>query len=191
MNTSYRENMGGIHLNFKVNPDLAIFGKALGSGFAINAIIGKRKIMRKSENTFISSTFWGERVGYTAALSSIKEFERLKVFKIINENGKMIKNIWRDLSNKYNIPIKLMGTNAIPIFEFINNHLENKTYLTQEMLKEKILATNLVYVNIFHNKSNLKKYGKVLDRIFYDISKRDIKKLLNSKICFKPINRIN
>ena len=49
----------------------------------------------------------------------------------------MIKNIWRDLSNKYNIPIKLMGTNAIPIFEFINNHLENKTYLTQEMLKEK------------------------------------------------------
>ena len=49
--------MGGIHLNFKVNPDLAIFGKALGSGFAINAIIGKRKIMRKSENTFISSTF--------------------------------------------------------------------------------------------------------------------------------------
>ena len=60
--TGYRENMGGIHLNFKVNPDLAIFGKALGSGFAINAIIGKRKIMRKSENTFISSTFWGERV---------------------------------------------------------------------------------------------------------------------------------
>ena len=189
--TGYRENMGGIHLNFKVNPDLAIFGKALGSGFAINAIIGKKKIMKKAENTFISSTFWGERVGYTAALSSIKEFKRLKAFKKINENGKIFKNIWLDLSKKYKIPIKLMGTNAIPSFEFINNHLENKTYLTQEMLKEKILATNLVYVNIFHDKNNLKKYRRVLERIFFDISKRNIKKLLNTKISYKPINRIN
>jgi glutamate-1-semialdehyde 2,1-aminomutase len=189
--TGYRQNMGGIHLNFKVNPDIAIFGKALGSGFAINAIIGKRKIMKKAENTFISSTFWGERVGYTAALSSIKEFKRLKVFKIIDENGKIIKNIWSDLSTKYKIPIKLMGTNAIPSFEFINNHSENKTYLTQEMLKEKILATNLVYVNIFHNKNNLKKYTKVLSKVFSNISRGNIKRLLNSKICFKPINRIN
>ena len=189
--TGYRQNMGGIHLNFKVNPDIAIFGKALGSGFAINAIIGKRKIMKKAENTFISSTFWGERVGYVAALSAIKEFKRLKVFKIIDENGRIIKNIWSDLSAKYKIPIKLMGTNAIPSFEFINNHLENKTYLTQEMLKEKILATNLVYVNIFHNKINLKKYTKVLDRVFNNISRGNIKKLLNSKICFKPINRLN
>ena len=189
--TGYRENMGGIHLNFRINPDLAIFGKALGSGFAINAIIGKKKIMQKSENTFISSTFWGERVGYTAALSSIKEFERLKIFKIIKKNGKIIKNIWTSISKKHKIPIKIMGTNAIPSFEFINNHLQNKTYLTQEMLKEEILATNLVYVNIFHNQKNLKKYAKVLDRIFHNISSKNIKKLLNSKICFKPINRIN
>ena len=76
--SGYRQNMGGLHLKFKVNPDMAIFGKALGSGFAINAIIGKKSIMKKAENTFISSTFWGERVGYTAALSTIKEFRRLK-----------------------------------------------------------------------------------------------------------------
>ena len=89
--SGYRENMGGIHLKFKINPDMAIFGKALGSGFAINAIIGKRNIMQKAENTFISSTFWGERIGYTAALSTINEFKRLKVFKKIDNNGKMIK----------------------------------------------------------------------------------------------------
>ena len=94
--SGYRENMGGIHLKYKVNPDMAIFGKALGSGFAINAIIGKRNIMKKAENTFISSTFWGERVGYTAALSSIKEFKRLKIFNKIESNGKFIKSIWLD-----------------------------------------------------------------------------------------------
>ena len=78
--------------------------------------------MKKAENTFISSTFWGERIGYTAALSSINEFKRLNVFKKIDNNGKMIKNIWSDLSKKHNVPIKVMGTNAIPSFEFCNNH---------------------------------------------------------------------
>jgi glutamate-1-semialdehyde 2,1-aminomutase len=189
--SGYRQNMGGIHLKFKVNPDMAIFGKSLGSGHAINAIIGKRDIMRKAENTFISSTFWGERIGYTAALSSIKEFKRLNAFKKIEMNGKMIKNFWSDLSKKYNVSIKVMGTNAIPSFEFIKNHPTNKTFLTQEMLKNKILATNMIYINIFHNKTNIKKYIKVLDKIFKDISKKNIKKILKSKVCFKPINRIN
>ena len=189
--SGYRENMGGIHLKYKVNPDIAIFGKALGSGYAINAIIGKRKIMKKAENTFISSTFWGERIGYTAALSSIKEFKRLKVFTKIKDNGKFIKSIWLNLSKKYNVPIKILGTNAIPSFEFNKNHLERKTYLTQEMLKNKILATNLIYVTVFHEKNSIKKYIKILDKIFYDISKKDIKKMLKSKVSFKPINRIN
>ena len=189
--SGYRENMGGLHLKFKVNPDMAIFGKALGSGYAINSIIGKRTIMKKAENTFISSTFWGERIGYTAALSSIKEFKRLKVFKRIENNGRFIKSIWLDLSKKYNIPIQIMGTDAIPSFEFCKNHVMNKTFLTQEMLKNKILATNMIYINIFHNKKNIKKYLKVLDKIFYDISKKKIKNILKSKLCFKPINRIN
>ena len=189
--SGYRQNMGGIHLEFKVNPDLAIFGKSLGSGFAINAIIGKKKIMKKAENTFISSTFWGERIGYTAALSTIKELKRLKVFKTIEQNGKMIRNIWLDLSRKYNIPIKIMGTYAIPSFEFCNNHSKFKTYLTQEMLKKKILATNTIYINIFHTKQNIKKYINTLDKVFYDISNKKINKILKSKIYFKPINRIN
>jgi glutamate-1-semialdehyde 2,1-aminomutase len=189
--SGYREIMGGIHLKFKVNPDMAIFGKALGSGYAINAIIGKREIMKKAENTFISSSFWGERIGYTAALASIKEFKRLNVFKKIENNGKMIKNIWYNLSKKYKVPIIVEGTNAIPSFKFCNNHSKKKTFLTQEMLKNKILASNMIYITIFHTKDNIKKYIKTLDKVFYDISKKNIKTILKSKVCFKPINRIN
>jgi glutamate-1-semialdehyde aminotransferase len=189
--SGYRENMGGVHLKFKVNPDIAIFGKALGSGYAINAIIGKKDIMKKAENTFISSTFWGERIGYSAALASIREFKRLNIFKKIETNGKMLKNIWSTLSKKHNVQIKVMGTNAIPSFEFISDHQKRKTFLTQEMLKNKILATNMIYINIFHNKKNIQKYIKVLDKIFYDISKKDLKKILKSRVCYKPINRIN
>ena len=179
--SGYRENMGGIHLKFKVNPDISIFGKALGSGYAINAIIGRRKIMKKAENTFISSTFWGERVGYTAALSSISEFKRLNAFKQIEKNGKMIKSIWLDLSKKYNVPINIMGSNAIPSFEFYKNHSERKTFLTQEMLKNKILATNMIYVTIFHNKNNIKKYVKILNNVLLTFRKKILRKFSSQR----------
>ena len=183
--------MGGIHLNYKVYPDIAIFGKALGNGFAINAVIGKKNLMQKAENTFISSTFWGERTGYTAALASIKEFKRLKAFKKVKKNGQNVKKIWSKLSLKHNVPIKIMGTDAIPSFVFQKNHLINKSYLTKKMIENKILASNMIYINIFHNKKNLLKYEKVLNEIFYDLSKKNIKKKLNFKLCYKPINRIN
>ncbi len=189
--TGYRENMGGIHLNYKVYPDLAIFGKALGNGFAINAVIGKKHLMQKSENTFISSTFWGERTGYVAALSTINEFVRTNAFKKIKENGKKIKQIWNTLSLKHKIPIKVMGSDSIPSFEFKDNHNLNKTYLTYKMLENKILATNVIYVNIFHNGKNLKKYERVLNNVFFNISKKNIKKIIKTKLSFKPINRIN
>ena len=141
--------------------------------------------MQKSENTFISSTFWGERTGYVAALSTINEFVRTNAFKKIKENGKKIKQIWNTLSSKHKIPIKVMGSDSIPSFEFKDNHNLNK------MLENKILATNVIYVNIFHNGKNLKKYERVLNNVFFNISKKNIKKIIKTKLSFKPINRIN
>ena len=79
--------------------------------------------MKKAENTFISSTFWGERAGYAAGLSTIKELKRLDAFKKVNENGKNIKKIWSELSIKHNVSISIKGSNAIPSFEFFNNNL--------------------------------------------------------------------
>ena len=60
--SGFRENFGGLHLKYNVIPDIAIFGKALGNGYAINAIVGK-KDLGHAQSTFISSTFWTERIG--------------------------------------------------------------------------------------------------------------------------------
>ena len=79
--TGYRENMGGIHLKFKVNPDIALFGKALGNGYAITAIIGKKKVMKFAQSSFISSTFWNERIGYAAALAALREMKKKKILE--------------------------------------------------------------------------------------------------------------
>ena len=77
--SGFRKNFGGLHKLYGVNPDIAIFGKALGNGYAINAVIGKKDIMENAQKTFISSTFWTERIGPAAALATLEEMKRIKL----------------------------------------------------------------------------------------------------------------
>ena len=84
-----------------MNPDIAIFGKALGNGYAINAVIGKKDIMENAQKTFISSTFWTERIGPAAALATLEEMKRIKSWEIINKTGMKIIKSWMNLSKNY------------------------------------------------------------------------------------------
>ena len=88
--TGFRQNFGGIHKTYNVNPDLAVFGKALGNGYAITAVIGKDKYMKNTDETFISSTFWTEKIGYAAAISTLDKMKKIKSWKTIKSNGEYI-----------------------------------------------------------------------------------------------------
>ena len=89
--SGFRENHGGLHLKYNVIPDIAIFGKALGNGYAINAIVGKKEFMNHAQSTFISSTFWTERIGPTAALKTLDVMKKIKSWKFITEQGAKVK----------------------------------------------------------------------------------------------------
>jgi len=54
----FRETFGGFHLKFEVEPDMVIFGNALGNGYAITAVIGKTPVMQAAQEAFISGTFF-------------------------------------------------------------------------------------------------------------------------------------
>ena len=74
---------GGLHMKYKIYPDIATFGKALGNGYAITAVVGSDKIMSNASSSFISSTFWTERIGPTAALKTLELMEK-KILGLYN-----------------------------------------------------------------------------------------------------------
>ena len=194
--SGFRETYGGLHLKYKVNPDIAIFGKALGNGYAINAIIGRSNVMKYAEKTFISSTFWTERIGPTAALKTLEIMKRKKTWKKITKIGSQIKKRWKILSKKHHIPIDIFGLDALCGFTIKNdknNYL--KSYITQEMLEQGFLASNLIYVSTEHNKKIIDKYFKILDKVFFKIKKYSVnsnfKKFLNSKVAIQNFKRLN
>ena len=96
ISSGFRETLGGLHLKYSVEPDMCIFGKALGNGYAITAVLGK-EIMQTAQETFISSTFWTERIGPTAALKTLEIMQKTESYKKITNLGIYLKKLGREL----------------------------------------------------------------------------------------------
>jgi len=194
--SGFREVNGGLHKKYNVDPDMAIFGKALGNGYPITAIIGRRDIMESAQSTFISSTFWTDRIGPSAALKTLEVMESLKSWEIITKTGIKVKKNWQKLADKYDLKINHGGIAALASFNFdSDNHLAYKTLITQEMLKKGYLASNSVYASIVHTPSLVDTYFDELEPIFSIISEcengRDVLQLLNGPICHSGFKRLN
>ena len=186
--SGFRETFGGLHKKYGVEPDMAVFGKALGNGYAIAAIIGRREVMEAAQHTFISSTFWSERVGPTAALATINVMERIQPWEQITNTGTAIRRGWESLAHRYDLELSIEGLSALPTFKIKSpNALAYKTLIAQEMLAKGYLAANSVYVCIAHETSIIDRYFETIEPVFSLIQEcehgRDVMTLLKGPVC--------
>ncbi len=194
--SGFRETFGGLHKKYGVEPDMAMFGKALGNGYAITGVIGKREIMEAAQATFISSTFWTERIGPAAALKTLEVMERIRSWEYITTTGLDIRNRWQQLADRHGLGIDHWGLPALTGFTFRSpNALEYKTLITQEMLKKGYLAANSIYVCTEHTPALIEGYINALDSVFALIREceegRDVTTLLEGPVCHSEFKRLN
>ncbi len=194
--SGFRQNLGGIHLSYGVIPDVAIFGKTMGNGYAISAVIGKKEVMEHAQSSFISSTFWTERIGPTAALKTIELMERDNVPKVIMEYGHYVNKSWEKLGAKHELKLHISGLPSLTHFSFdSSNELIYKTLITQEMLKMGFLTSNSVYVCKDHTKIIVDDYIKALDDVFIKIKEiedgADPENYLDGPVCHNGFKRLN
>lgn len=194
--SGFRETYGGLHKKYGVEPDMAMFGKALGNGYAITAIIGRREVMESAQSTFISSTFWTERLGSCAALATLGVMEKIKSWEIISSIGKDIRGRWQLLADKHELKITHWGLPALAGFTFQGDRAAKyKTLISQEMLKNKFLAGNCVYACVDHTEDVVNEYFYHLEKVFSLISDcergRNIEDLLEGPVCHSGFSRLN
>jgi len=194
--SGFRKSFGGLHKIYGVQPDMAMFGKALGNGYAVTAVIGRKEMMKAAESTFISSTFWTERIGSAAGVATLKVMEREKSWKNITKTGEMITKQWKDLAKEFDLSITTTGLAALTGFSFkSSNSLAYKTFITQEMLKAGYLAATAFYTSTSHTHEIVSGYLAALKPIFAIIKEceegRDIMSLLEGPIAHNGFKRLN
>jgi glutamate-1-semialdehyde 2,1-aminomutase len=168
----FRISLGGSHMKFGVYPDMAVFAKALGNGYPISAIIGRRNIMDSAQETFISSTCWSERIGPVAAIATIMELSRIKVYQHLINIGSSVRSVWQDAAHRHALRINLGGIEPLSHFAFdYPDRMLLKTLFGQLMLSQGFLASTTFYASYAHTKSIVKTYGCAVDNAFQTISK--------------------
>lgn len=165
--SGWRMRVGGIHELYGVRPDIAVYGKAMSNGFPSGAVVGKREVMDAAQESFISSTYWTERVGSTAAVATIKKLQRNKVPLHLCRIGNSISKGWKKLADEHDLKVNVMGIPPLTTFAF--DHEESQamhTLFTQEMLNRGILASRSVYVAYCHTGKHVAKYLENVDEVF-------------------------
>jgi glutamate-1-semialdehyde 2,1-aminomutase len=197
ISSGWRMNVGGIHELYNVNPDIVVYGKAMSNGFPMAAVVGKGDVMDMAQNSFISSTYWTDRIGPVAAITTINKMTKNNVPSYLCKIGNLISAGWRKRAKEHDLKIDIMD--AVPpltsfVFDYGNDSQALHTLLTQEMLKRGFLASKSVYTSYSHNEEHVKKYlenvGDVFGVIKEAIDKNKAYDLLKGPVAHEGFKRL-
>ncbi len=117
--TGFRFGMGGAQKRYGINPDLAVYGKALANGYAIAAVVGREQIMKVAEKeVFISSTYFPNSLEMVAALKCIEILEREQVAEKIWERGIEFNKKLTEITKEIPYPITVSQVPPMPFITF-------------------------------------------------------------------------
>jgi len=142
--SGFRVSLGGAQNVYKVIPDLAVFGKAMGNGYPISAVVGKAEIMdvAKDGKVFISSTFFPNSLSQVAALKTIEIMERENVIAKLQEKGSKFCAEVEGIIAASGIPCELSGVPLMPFITFIKDqdqrYKELRTKFYTELIRRKL-----------------------------------------------------
>jgi len=192
----WRRNFGGAHLELGVNPDVAIFAKALGNGHPIAAAIGTKNAMNGAHYSFISSTYWTESVGPAAALAVIDKLWQHEVAGYVGGIGSRVMCMWKEYGQKYGLPVVIEdGYPCLAHFKFDHSLSQQlNTLYVQLMLERGFLAGVSIYPTFAHTEQIVDLYGEAIDEVFSIIAgylkEGTVEKILKGPVAHSGFRRL-
>ena len=195
ISAGFRLTCGGAHLAYGVEPDIAVFAKAISNGYPMAAVIGKETVMQTAQDTFISSTYHSERIGPVAALATIRKLQNLDVPRHLVQIGKQVQAGWQDCGNQAGMNIEVAGIAPLSHFSIISDEPEaSHTLFTQLMLERGFLASKGFYPTYAHNDFHIQSYlaavKEVFDIIAGAISRGTAMQMLGGPIAHSGFHRL-
>ena len=193
--SGWRLTGGGAHLLYGVIPDMAVFAKGMSNGYPMAAIVGTGRVMQAAQDSFVSSTYWTERIGPAAALATIRKHRRCNVSDHLIKTGKQVQSVWAVTAARCGLKIVVDGIPPLAHFSLARQDGQAiRTLFTQEMLRRGFLATNAFYASYAHEDSAIEDYSAAVAETFAfvaEAAERDeVEKLLKGPIAHVGFSRL-
>lgn len=194
----FRLCAGGSQKVLGVEPDIAVFAKGMTNGYPLSAIVGRKAVMEAAQGTFISSTFYTERVALAATLKSIELYEKYRVWEKQIEYGSLVQAGWKEKAQKNGLEIEVGGIKPLGHFTIkgAEDGLVYKTFFVQEMLKRGYIASNAFYTSYAHTPEMISEYLDNVNDVFGMIAAimdkgEKVEGYLQSRVCHNGFGRLN
>lgn len=196
VSSGWRMNLGGAHLILGIVPDIAVFAKGMSNGYPMAAVIGKREFMDAAQDSFISSTYWTDRIGPAAALATIRKMRKEKIQEHLVSFGKRVQEGWSAAAKKRGLDIHVGSMYPLSHFDFRGDSpLVLKTLFVQLMLEKGFLASNAYYSSFAHKERHVTEYLLAVDEAFKTIADAIAKgnpgSLLKGPVCQSGFKRLS
>jgi glutamate-1-semialdehyde 2,1-aminomutase/spore coat polysaccharide biosynthesis protein SpsF len=186
--TGFRLALGGAQEYYRAKPDLACFGKAMGNGYPIAAVVGQREIMRLFDEVFFSFTFGGETLSLAAAMATISEIREKNVVGHLWEQGQKLKDGYNVLAREFGIGriTECVGLSPRTVITFRDEteaeSLAIKSLFQQECLKRGVLFSGNQNMCYSHSDADvdhtLRVYRAALEILTDALKKGNLNELL-------------
>jgi glutamate-1-semialdehyde 2,1-aminomutase/spore coat polysaccharide biosynthesis protein SpsF len=190
--TGFRWSLGGAQGRYGVTPDLSAFGKAMGNGMPISAVVGRADIMRLMEDIFFSGTFGGEALSLAAAIATIDKIERENVVDVIWKRGaELRKIIGKEIATaKIDDVFTITGCEPFLLLAFKDHPKASKeaikTFLLRELIQMGLLINGSHNLSYAHTPADFDRiqlaYNHALPALRAALDSGDIERQLNNQV---------
>ncbi|WP_236973688.1 aminotransferase class III-fold pyridoxal phosphate-dependent enzyme [Membranihabitans maritimus] len=163
----------GAHMNINLHPDIVVYAKAMSNGYPFGAIVGKKEVMEGSENSFISSSYWTDGVGTSAALAVLNKIQELNIQATLWKKGEAFQKQLKELAQKYpECEIKIGGMPVSPTMTFLSGEHSQimKVLFIRKMLKQGFLVSSLFYLMHAHQEEHIRKLLISMDAVLCELN---------------------
>lgn len=177
MITGFRWHAGGAQTQYGIVPDLSTFGKAMGNGFAISALAGKRKYMElgglhhNEERVFLLSTTHGaENHGLAAFMAVVEEYRKHDVIAYFQYQGERLRTGMQQIIDQHHLEgrVGIHGHPASLVFSTRDQNGEGsqpfRTLFMQESIKRGLLAPSLI-LNFSHKDKDIDQTLEIINEV--------------------------
>lgn len=170
--SGWRFGFPGACASLGIEPDIAVYAKAISNGVPCAAVVGNAEVMDAANASFISSSYWTDGLGAAAALACVRKMQRLPVQSHVTELGGMLQQSLRDVAARHSaLQIKVGGQPQAPslAFQIGADSAAAKALLLRKMLARGVLASTQIYVMWTHTGEEVRRFVAALDEVLSEL----------------------
>ena len=171
--TGFRIDLKGSHNAFGFSPDLVCLGKAMANGYPISALVGKASLKDAAKKVYFSGTQFFNSAPMAASKATLNELKRVDAIKIMDTNGKKLKQDLISSAKDFGFDLKITGVPAMPYFRI--EHKDNDLHIrwTDECLAGGLYLTSYHnhFLSVAHGELEISQVVKIASNAFESISR--------------------